>query len=88
MQNADFFQLARRVYGYKGADVYESKTNNNKSTPTALVITCSIKDYHHALGLVVGNKEFAGPEWGRHYQIVPWKKGVYFWESNREHSVR
>jgi hypothetical protein len=83
-ENADFFRLAREVYGYQNADVYESKIAEHTYVPAALLITCSPGDYHHRLGLAVGNKDFAGPRWTKHHQVFPWKNGIYFWEDTRD----
>jgi hypothetical protein len=85
-ENADLFRLTQQFYGQMDTDIRETKSNGNEKTAKFMVITCSAKDYHHVMGLVIGDKDFAGPIWGANYQVLSWTKGVYFWEDTRVHS--
>ena len=81
--NADFFRQARQVYGYGTVEDYGTRTGTNAYITTGLVIKCRVQAYQHTVGLVIGNRDFAGPNWNNHFVIIPWVKGVYFWEKTQ-----
>ena len=89
-RNIEFLQLAHQIYGYMQTDTVGIKTNSNGKTDFIVIYCQGITNGHPnglLRGLAIGNKDFTEVKWGgKDHEVVPWVKGVYFWNDIRDPS--
>jgi hypothetical protein len=87
--NAGFLQEARRADDFQQVDlVFDTNQAagpgseiraNTRGKPQCIVLICSVPGPPRIRGLMIGQTNWAGPQWGNRPQVVHWKDGIYFW---------